>query len=64
MARRKRPEIEDEAQSRRFLDLARELEADGDLDINEGERGLDALVRKARDIPLPETPTDDPSKNH
>lgn len=38
--------LEDEAQSRRFLDLANELEAAGDLNPTEGERALDGLLKK------------------
>ena len=40
-------EDEDEAQSRRFLDLASELEAAGDLSPTEGESALDWLMGKA-----------------
>ena len=51
VAKPKRPKVEDEEQSRRFLDLAAELEAAGDLNLDEGERGLDTLPRNAREKP-------------
>lgn len=38
---------EDEAQSKRFLDLAAELEAAGDLSDIEGERAFERLTEKA-----------------
>jgi len=38
---------EDEAQSKRFLDLARELEAAGDLSPTEGEGAFEQLLDKA-----------------
>jgi len=38
---------EDEAQSKRFLDLARDLEAAGDLNLTEGEEAFERLLRKA-----------------
>lgn len=41
------PRDEDEAQSKRFLDLASELEAAGDLSPTEGERAFERLVDKA-----------------
>lgn len=44
---KKPPPDEDEAQSRRFIDLARELEADGDLSPTEGEGAFERLVDKA-----------------
>lgn len=37
---------DDEAQSKRFLDLASELEADGDLNLTEGEKAFERLVGK------------------
>lgn len=49
MAEKKKapPRDEDEAQSKRFLDLAAELEADGDLSLTEGEKAFERLVVKA-----------------
>jgi len=44
---KKPPPDEDEAQSQRFLDLASELEADGDLSPTEGEAAFERLVGKA-----------------
>ena len=41
------PRDEDEAQSKRFLDLASELEAAGDLSPTEGEGAFERLVGKA-----------------
>jgi hypothetical protein len=41
------PRDEDEAQSKRFLDLVRELEVGGDLSPTEAEGLFDALVEKA-----------------
>jgi hypothetical protein len=41
------PGDEDEAQSKRFLDLASELEAAGDLSPTEGEEAFERLVEKA-----------------
>ena len=41
------PKDEDPAQSKRFLDLASELEAAGDLNPTEGEEAFERLVRKA-----------------
>lgn len=38
---------EDEAQSKRFLELASELEAAGDLNPTEGERVFESLLEKA-----------------
>lgn len=45
-AKPKNPD-EDEAQSKRFLDLAGELEAAGDLNPTEGEKALERLAEKA-----------------
>jgi hypothetical protein len=42
------PGEEDEAQSKRFLDLASELEAAGDLSPTEAEGALDKLVKHGR----------------
>lgn len=44
---KKPPPDEDEAQSKRFLDLAAELEAAGDLSPTEGEGALERLMEKA-----------------
>lgn len=41
------PRDEDPAQSKRFLDLASELEAAGDLSPTEGEKAFDELMGKA-----------------
>lgn len=41
------PKDEDAEQSKRFLDLASELEADGDLSPTEGEAALEHLLGKA-----------------
>jgi len=41
------PKDEDPEESKRFLDLARELEADGDLNLTEGEGAFDRLLRRA-----------------
>lgn len=38
---------EDEAQSKRFLDLASELEAAGDLNPTDGEKAFERLTRMA-----------------
>lgn len=43
----KKPPTEDEAQSRRFLEMARELEADGGLSPTDAEREFDRLLGKA-----------------
>jgi hypothetical protein len=42
----RRPRDEDEAQSRRFLDLAHELEAKDELDADDDGGALDRLVRR------------------
>lgn len=44
---KKPPPDEDEAQSKRFLDLAKELEAAGDLSPTEGEEAFERLTRRA-----------------
>lgn len=41
------PRDEDPAQSKRFLDLASELEAAGDLSPTEGSEAFERLVAKA-----------------
>jgi hypothetical protein len=38
---------EDEDESRRFIETAKELEEAGDVDIAEGEQALERLMRKA-----------------
>lgn len=50
------PRDEDPAQSKRFLDLASELEAAGDLSPIEGERAFEGLVEKA--LPAKRRPSD------
>ena len=49
MTAKKKPPLRDEdpTQSKRFLDLASELEADGDLSPTEGEGAFERLVGKA-----------------
>ncbi|HEY3695151.1 hypothetical protein [Phenylobacterium sp.] len=42
----KRPH-EDEAQSRRFIETAKALEADGDLSLTEGEKAFERLLERA-----------------
>ena len=42
----KKPPDEDEAQSKRFLDLAHELEAAGDLNPDEDGNALDRLLKR------------------
>lgn len=44
---RKTPADEDEAESRRFVETAREMEADGDLNLTEGEEAFERLIGKA-----------------
>lgn len=47
MAEKKRPpQDEDPEQSKRFLDLARELEAAGDLSPTDGDEKVDLALRK------------------
>lgn len=50
------PKDEDEAQSKRFLDLATELEVAGDLSPTEGNEAFERLVDRA-------TPTRKPSRH-
>ncbi len=45
MAGHRKPAEEDEAQSRRFIDLAHELEEKGELDPEESGQALERLVR-------------------
>jgi hypothetical protein len=40
------PKFEDEEQSRRFIDTARELEASGDIDVTEGEVAFERAFKK------------------
>jgi hypothetical protein len=46
-AKPKRSPEQDEAQSRRFIDLVHELEEKGELDTSEDGQALDRLVRNA-----------------
>jgi len=46
-APKKPPPDEDEAQSRRFLEAARAIEADGGLSPTEGQEALERLMGKA-----------------
>ena len=41
----KKPPHEDQEQSRRFIEAAREIEADGGLSPTEADMQLDAIVR-------------------
>ena len=41
-----KPKTEDPEQSRRFLDAVRDLEAAGELNPTDGERALDAILRR------------------
>ncbi len=41
----KKPAKTDKEQSERFKNLAKELEADGDLDLTDGSERLEALLR-------------------
>ena len=47
MTKKPPPKEEDEEQSRRFIETARELEADGDLNLTEGEGAFERLVGRA-----------------
>lgn len=47
MAKAKKPPNEDEEQSRRFLETAKELEAAGILNPTEGDAAFDRLLHKA-----------------
>ena len=51
----KRTADEDEAQSRRFIDLAHELEERGELDPEEDGQAFERLVRKV--VPPKKQPT-------
>jgi len=46
MTQKRRQTDEDEAQSRRFIDLAHELETKGELDPEEDGQAFERLVRK------------------
>lgn len=50
----KTPKDEDPEESRRFVEKARELEADGDLNLTEGEEAFERLIGKA--LPRKEPP--------
>lgn len=53
-AKKPPPRDEDPEQSKRFLDLARELEADGDLNLTDAEKKFDELLgRVAGEKPPP-----------
>lgn len=41
---KKRPPDEDEAQSKRFIEAVRQIEADGGLSREEAEQALDKLI--------------------
>ena len=45
--KKKPPPLEDAEQSRRFLEAARELEADGGLNPTDGEKAFERLLKKA-----------------
>ena len=47
------PKDEDPDQSKRFLDLASELEAAGDLSLTEGEGAFERLLAKAAPLKPP-----------
>ncbi len=52
--RAKKPPTEDEAQSRRFLEMARELEAsDGGLSPTDAEKAFERLIGAAAPSKLP-----------
>lgn len=59
-AKKKSPPTEDADQSRRFLETARELEADGGLNPTDGERAFERLVSKA--LPGRGKPSQDPER--
>ncbi|MFI4976370.1 MAG: hypothetical protein ACHP84_17690 [Caulobacterales bacterium] len=44
--RPKKPPVEDEAQSQRFIDLAHELEAEGDIDPHGAEQAFERAAAK------------------
>lgn len=46
MAKRKTPTDEDEEQSKRFLETARELEAAGELNLTDNEQVFERAFRK------------------
>lgn len=45
--KKKPPKLEDEAQSKRFIETARALESSGGLSPEEADRALDDLMDKA-----------------
>lgn len=47
MTKKPPPPEEDEEQSRRFIETARALEADGDLNLTDGEADFERLLEKA-----------------
>jgi hypothetical protein len=51
---KKPPPDEDEAQSRRFIETAKALEADGGLSPTEGEEALEQLLGRAAPVRRPE----------
>lgn len=56
-APKKPPPDEDEPQSRRFMETARELEAAGELNLTEGEAAFDQLLQRvAASAKKPPTP--------
>lgn len=56
MKKKHKPPNEDEAQSKRFTDLARELEAAGDLSLTDAEKRLGKLMEKAAPPKRPARP--------
>lgn len=53
MVKPKKPPLEDEDQSRRFLEAAREIEADGGLSPTDAEGAFERLLGKAAPAKLP-----------
>ena len=53
MVKSKKPPLEDEDQSRRFLEAAREIEADGGLNPTDAEKVFERLVGVAAPAVLP-----------
>lgn len=49
--KKKPPKLEDEEQSRRFIETARALEASGGLNPSDGEQEVDRLLKTG--VPLP-----------
>lgn len=48
MAKRKKPTTEDEEQSARFIQTARELEAAGELNLTDAEERFESAMRRAK----------------